>query len=562
MISLLLAASLLLTACQPTGGDALNADGITVVSAQRIVTLDEAAPEVTALAFDDEGVIVALGETATLLDAYDGAEHVDLGEVSLIPGLIDAHGHLLNLGMTRLQADLVGAASLDETLQRLQQHEASLPAGAWLLGRGWDQNDWPEKGFPTRQDLDALFPERPVWLRRIDGHAGWANSVALATISEDLSGDWQPEGGYIQRDEMDQPSGILVDSAMAMIDQQVPPPSAELVDQALDLALAETARYGLTGVHDAGTAWPVLQRYLQREREGRLPLRIYAMADGASETFDRLCEAGPLGSPNGRVYARSVKLYADGALGSRGAALIKPYSDAPGTRGLLFHADQALTELVTKAMGCGLQLNTHAIGDDANRQVLSAYDQAMESVPGHPGRHRIEHAQIIRIADIARLRQLGLIASMQPTHATSDMPWAEDRVGPQRILGGYAWRRFLSARVPLALGSDFPVESANPLLGIYAAVSRQDLEGQPAGGWYPEQRLQIEEALRGFTLDAAYAAYMEDAVGSLSVGKRADFVALDRDLLATPVAEIPAIQVVSTWLDGEQIYPELQARED
>lgn len=544
----------LLSACQQSTPPAVTDVGVTLVKAQRIYTMNPDQPLVEALVYDQQGQILAAGKQQQLAAQYASAEIKDFGQATIIPGLIDAHGHLFNLGLTKMQADLVGAQSLEEALQRLQRHATDLPADAWLLGRGWDQNDWPEQIFPTAADLDELFPDRPVWLTRIDGHAGWANSAAMAMAERDLSGEWQPEGGFIMRDDEQQANGIFIDGAMSLIAGTIPPPDQALMSRAVDLAVAETSRYGLTGVHEAGTPWSVLQLYLQRSREGHLPIRIYAMADGANETLARLCETGPINDDSGHVIARSVKLYADGALGSRGAALLEPYSDAPETKGLLFHQDQSLLALVTKAMGCGLQVNTHAIGDAANRQVLEVYADAMKQVPDHVGRHRIEHAQIVQVEDISRFRELDLIASMQPTHATSDMPWAEQRVGSKRILGAYAWQRFLSAQVPLALGSDFPVESANPLLGLYAAVSRADLKGEPMEGWYPEQRLDIEQALAGFTRDAAFAAFMEDQVGQLKTGYRADFVVLNQDLLQIAAEEILQTEVLSTWLDGEQIY--------
>lgn len=552
-----------LSACDQTqdshddviGNNASGPSGAMTLFIQATIhTLDQAQPQVDAMAINREGRIVALATSAELKAAYPDAQVHDLQGATVVPGLIDAHGHLLNLGMGRMRVDLAGADSKAEILRRLREHAAALPEGAWLMGRGWDQNDWPEQVFPSKHDLDAAFPQRPVWLRRIDGHAGWANSAALSQVSRDLSGDWQVAGGLIQRNEQGEPSGIFIDGAMALIDQAVPPPSAREMNQALDLALAETARLGLTGVHDAGASWPTLQMYLRYSERGQLPIRVYAMADGDGETLRQLCANGSVEDVAGRVISRSVKLYADGALGSRGAALQAPYSDAPETSGLLFHRDEALTALVKRAMACGLQVNTHAIGDAANRQVLEAYALAMDEVVDHVGRHRIEHAQIVQLDDIPMFKELGLIASMQPTHATSDMPWAEERVGPQRILGGYAWRRFDEAGVRLALGSDFPVESADPLWGIYAAISRQDHVGQPQGGWYADQRLSAYEALKGFTLDAAYAAFMEDEVGSLSVGKRADFVVLDRDILNIPADQILQTQVLATWLDGQPVY--------
>jgi predicted amidohydrolase YtcJ len=545
---------LALNACTENTGQSPSGDGLVRINAAHIYTMNPQQPEVDSLVYDAQGKILETGSRQALAEQYPDAEVIDFDNQTIIPGLIDAHGHLYNLGVTKMQADLVGAESLEAALERLQEHAQTLPEGSWLLGRGWDQNDWPGQEFPTNGDLDALFPDRPVWLRRVDGHAAWANSAAMAQVKQRLEGDWQPDGGLIMRNEDGVPNGIFIDGAMDLVDAAVPVADEELMERALDYALEETARFGLTGVHEAGTSWPLLQLYLKRSREGRLPLRVYAMADGANETLARLCEMGPIEDESGRVLARSVKLYADGALGSRGAAMIEPYTDAPETKGLLFHKNQALLSLVAKAMGCGLQVNTHAIGDAANEQVLDTYQDAMEQVPNHLGRHRIEHAQVVQVSDISRFRELGLIASMQPTHATSDMPWAEQRVGAERILGAYAWQRFISAAVPLALGSDFPVESANPLFGLYSAVARSDHEGMPEEGWYPEQRLSIEQALAGFTRDAAYAAFMENEVGQLKAGLRADFVVLDENIMAMEPEEILSLDVMSTWIDGAAVY--------
>jgi predicted amidohydrolase YtcJ len=533
---------------------------VTLISNARVYTFDPGDTVILAgaLAFSSAGEILAIGDREPMEQSFPTARRLDLGGLTVLPGLIDAHGHLFGLAQSLTQADLVGTASKAEAIARLREFEAALPEGAWLLGHGWDQNDWPDKVFPGRADLDAEFPDRPVWLERIDGHAAWANTLAIAAArrvaDRDLSGDWQPAGGFIHRDGHGAPSGIFVDAAMDLILPAVPAATPELLDGALDRATRMLASLGLTGVHDPGVNRSVIELYRAKIAADAMPLRIYAMADGAGETLDWLCANGPLDDPSGRLQMRAVKLYADGALGSRGAALLADYADAPGNAGLLFAPDDALQEQMRRVLSCGLQLAVHAIGDRANRQVLDAYERLLPDFPQNPGRHRIEHAQVLDPADVPRFATLGVIAAMQPTHATSDMYWAEERLGAQRLAGAYAWKSLADSGAILAFGSDFPVERPNPMLGIHAAVSRQDLAGWPEGGWQPQELLTRQQAIRAFTLDAARAAFMEDSVGSLETGKRADFIVLDRDPLQVPVEEIPAVQVLQTWVDGEPVF--------
>lgn len=536
-------------ALEPTASD------VHVLHNAVIHTVDRNAPRAQALAFDASGEILAVGSDQDVLAAYPDAEARDLEGRTVIPGLIDSHGHLSGLAVSLSRAQLAGTTSLEDVLERLQAYEKSLDEDDWLLGRGWDQNDWPVTAFPTAADLDAVFPDRPVWLRRIDGHAGWANSAALAMADRDLSGDWQEEGGFIHRDANGQPTGILVDGAMRAIESAVPEVSGIVFDEGLGLAIDLMLSLGLTGVHDPGVGRGVVEHYLRRIDSGDFNTRVYAMTDGAGATLDWLCDRGTIDHPSGRLLMRATKLYGDGALGSRGAALLQDYSDDPGNRGLLFLSAEEMTERVDRVLGCGFQAGIHAIGDRGNRVVLDALEAGMARHPDNPGRHRVEHAQVLTAEDLARLTELDVIAAMQPTHATSDMYWAEDRVGPERIRFAYAWRALLDSGARLALGSDFPVEAVNPMLGLYASVARQDLEGWPEGGWYPDQSITRAEALQGFTLDAAYAAFMEDRVGSLEAGKRADFVILDRDLMTVPEAEIASTRVLETWLDGKRAWP-------
>ncbi len=527
---------------------------VTVLTAARIHTMDAALPRATAMAFDDTGRILALGEAAKLRQRYPDARRLDVGEATVIPGLIDAHAHVSGLGMTHVTADLVGTRSREEVRQRLREFAATLPKDAWLVGRGWDQNDWPEKRFPTAADLDAAFPDRPVWLERVNGHAGWANSAALRAVKRDLAGDWQPDGGRIERDAKGQPTGILVDAAMALVEEARPPLDEATAERVLALGMKDAVEHGLTGVHDAGIPLAELERYRRLADRGEMPLRVTAMAAGDGDALAKLCRDGLYRHPSGRLQMRTVKLYADGALGSRGAALLADYSDDHGNRGLMLTSPADLLRIANKAKSCGVQVATHAIGDRGNHEVLQAYAKALGNAASGDHRWRIEHAQVLAADDLPQLARMHVIASMQPTHATSDMPWAEDRVGPRRIVGAYAWRQLRDSGARLAFGSDFPVESVDPRLGLYAAATRTDAEGQPSGGWMPQEKLTAFEALRAFTLDAAYAGFAENEVGSLVAGKRADFVVVAEDPLSLDPSKLASLTVQATYVDGKAVY--------
>ncbi|TYT27177.1 amidohydrolase [Luteimonas viscosa] len=533
--------------------------GETRLQAGRIHTSDPAVPVVESIVWDDGGRIVAVGSAAVLAARHPDARVIDVGVATVIPGLIDAHAHIVGLGVALTRVDLVGTRSRQEVLARLRAFAADLPDGEWLLGGGWDQNDWPEQAFPTAADLDAAFPDRPVWLRRVDGHAGWVNSAALRAVAARPQGaallaSGQPDGGLIVRDAGGRPTGVFVDEAERLVDAVVPAMDQADADRALTLALEAAVRNGLTGVHDMGTSRRDFEQLRRFADEGRLPLRISAYADGDADAFAWLCEHGPYAHPGRRVQMRGVKFLIDGALGSRGAALIEDYSDDPGNRGLLLVEPARFEQLARRAQGCGLQVATHAIGDRGNRIVLDTYSRVLGDAADSDPRWRIEHAQIMALEDIPRFAELGVVASMQPTHATSDMPWAQDRVGAERIAGAYAWRRFGEAGVRLALGSDFPVESPDPRLGLHAAATRQDREGHPEGGWLPDQVLSAAEALRGFTADAAWAHRDEALTGRLAPGLQADFVVLAQDPLAIDAAELHALEIRSTWVDGKPVF--------
>ena len=503
----------------------------------------------------DQGKVVATGNHAELASRAGDAKVIDGHGKTLLPGLIDAHGHVLELGYARNNVDLAGTKSLDEALAKVKAYAAAHPEAKWILGSGWNQEIWKLGRFPTAKELDTAVADRPVWLSRVDGHAGWANSAAIKLAGVDKASK-DPNGGRIERDAGGNPTGVFVDGATALIDAKVPPPTPQQKAAALDTALAEMASVGLTGVGDAGIDLANYRLYRQYADQHKLTARIYAMIRGTGDDFDTISKDGPLiGYGNDFLTVRAVKLFADGALGSRGAAMLAPYSDDPHNRGLLFLKPAELTAEIGKALGKGYQVAIHAIGDHANREVLDSYAAAYKTHPdGIARRNRVEHAQIVSLKDIPRFVPLQLIASMQPTHATSDMNMAEDRIGHERIKGAYAWQRFLKQGTIVAGGSDFPVESPNPFYGLYSAITREDHAGQPPGGWYPDQDMTPAEALRAFTLDAAYAEHAEKTLGTLEPGKWADFILIDHDIFKDPASKIWNTKVLQTWVGGKQVY--------
>ena len=503
-----------------------------------------------------DGKVRAVGNEDELraLATTEDIIEVDAQGNTLLPGLIDAHGHVMGLGFQELQINLAGIRSLEETLEQLKAYADANPELEWIIGRGWNQTLWKENRFPKAADLDQVIPDRPVWLSRVDGHAGWANSKAmqLAQVSSDTP---DPEGGKIIKDERGRPTGVFIDAAEGYVQQVVPEYTAQ--EQALALAAANNVlrSYGVTSVHDAGVGIQTWELYQEFASQGKLDIRIYGMISGAGSTFDALSVQGPMtGLYDDLLALRSVKLYADGALGSRGAALLSDYHDEPGNKGLLFVSQDEMNAMAEKVVSKGFQANIHAIGDAANRQVLDALAYAQEQHPNPDQRNRVEHAQIIELQDLPRFKELNIIASMQPTHATSDKNMAEDRVGSERIKGAYAWQTLLGQGTVVASGSDFPVESANPFLGLYAAITRKDIEGNPLGGWYANEAMTREQTLRSFTLDAAYAGFQEDVLGSLEEGKWADFIIIDRDIMRVEDSEIWQTEVLQTWVAGEPVF--------
>ncbi|QQM64989.1 amidohydrolase [Pseudoalteromonas sp. LC2018020214] len=496
------------------------------------------------------GKVVKLGSD-TLKDSYPDAKLIDAHGNTLLPGLIDAHGHVIGLGDNLSQLDVRGAKSVDEVTNKLKVFADNKQG--WIIGRGWNQELWADTRFPTAKDLDKVVNDRPVVLSRVDSHAIWVNSKALelAGITAQTKA---PEGGEIIKDEFGNPTGIFVDKAESLITQHMPAPSKQDISDSLDAAGKHLLSLGITSTHDAGidkTTWEV---YKERGDLGNLPLRIVAMLSGASPDLDTMLKAGRYHDKNDFMEIRSVKVYADGALGSRGAALIEEYADRPGHHGLMLETQEKLEALFTQSFKSGFSANTHAIGDKANKVVLDAYQNVFKKTGGILLRNRIEHAQIVTTDDIPRFKALKIIPSMQPVHATSDMHMAEQRLTEKQLSGAYAWQTFLQQGSVVAAGSDYPVELANPFDGLYSAITRMDHNKLPENGWRASEVLSREDALRAFTLGGAYAAHQEFKVGSLEKGKWADFILIDKDYFKVPVEEIYKTNVLQTWVAGKLRY--------
>lgn len=524
-----------------------SADSTIVFTARRIYTMDPKCPVAQAVAWK-HGKIVAVGSRGEVLAATDGDVVVeDFPDSIIVPGLADSHGHLAALGRALSVVSLEGAKHEGEVLERMKVAPRSAFQGDWLLGRGWDQNDWPGQAFPNRAALDEAFPDTPVMLTRVDGHAAWVNGAALkrAGLTAKTA---DPPGGRILRDASGAPTGVLIDNAIDLVTAKLQAPTEAQLQQRLKLALETCARLGLTQVHDAGMDLRTLRLLQSWDLFGVLPVRVYAMADAQHQReAEEFLGQGPFVGRH--VELRAVKLVLDGALGSRGAALHEPYADAPGERGHLLLAPEVFSARARAFSERGFQVAVHAIGDLTNELVLETLKDLDPKL-----RHRVEHAQVLQAADVGRFARYGLIASFQPTHATSDMPWAPARLGPERTKLAYAWRSVLETGAHVTFGSDFPVESPNPLLGLYAARTRRDVNGAPKEGWLPEQTLTGEQALAGFTTGAAWASFAEGARGMLKVGFDADLVVLPVDPVSDAPERLLDAKVQLTVVGGVDVY--------
>ena len=497
-----------------------------------------------------DGKVVKTGPDS-LKNSFPGATLIDANGKTLLPGLIDAHGHVIGLGENLSQLDVRGAKSVDEITAKL--NEFAKGKEGWIIGRGWNQELWSDTRFPTAADLDKVVSDRPVILSRVDSHAIWVNSKALelANINADTPA---PAGGEIIKDEFGKPTGIFIDKAETLVTQHMPATSAQSVSNALDAAGKHLLSLGITSTHDAGIDKTTWQVYKQRAELGTLPLRIVAMLSAASPDLNMMLKAGRYQDAQDFLSIRSVKIYADGALGSRGAALIEEYADRANHFGLMLETQQKLEQLFTLTFKSGFSANTHAIGDRANKIVLDAYQNVFKQTGGILLRNRMEHAQIVSPEDIPRFKTLKIIPSMQPVHATSDMHMAEQRLTDKQLKGAYAWQTFLEQGSTIAAGSDYPVELSNPFDGLYSAITRMDHNQLPENGWRASEVLSREDALRAFTLGGAYAAHQEFKLGSLEQGKWADFILVDQDYFKVPIEQLYKTQVLQTWIAGTLRY--------
>ena len=509
-----------------------------------VYTVDEEFSKACCIAVSG-GKIVGVGENADLFEDFKTDSLIDAEGKTIVPGIIDAHCHFYGLGLNQQVVDLVGAKSLEEALERVVAFQKEHPSNH-IQGRGWDQNDWENKEFPTKKELDKLFPDIPVVLQRIDGHAYWVNQAALDLANIDRS--TEVDGGTIVKDNKGNPTGILVDGPMTLIDAVLPQPTRAMQIQALKDAEQICFDNGLTTVNDAGLDRSVIELIDSLQQAGELNIRVYAMVSNTPGNLDHFLNKGIIKTD--KLNVCSIKVYGDGALGSRGAALREPYSDHPGHFGAMITPAEELESLAERIAATDYQMNTHAIGDSANIAVLRAYKKALQGKENR--RWRVEHAQVISPVDFDYFKE-GIIPSVQPTHATSDMYWAEDRLGEERIHGAYAFKTLLDKAGIVALGTDFPVEQVSPFLTFYAAVARQDLEHYPEGGFQMKDALSREETLKGMTIWAAYSNFEEDEKGSIQVGKKADFTFLSHDVMTIPVDSIPYIKAEQVFVGGKKV---------
>ena len=519
-----------------------NVKGYTFDKNERLITFDSVLIK--------NGKVADIGTNLT----SSAAEKIDGQGKVMLPGLIDGHAHFMGLGINLLQVNVRGIKSAELTAQKAAQYAQLNPKLQWITGRGWNQELWDNKQFPTARDLDKYIDTKPVVLKRVDGHAVWLNTKAMALAgitSETVS----PKGGEIIKDINGEPTGVLIDNAENLVWSKMPSQNASQQSLAFDKANEHLLSLGITSVHDAGIDHDTYHYFKQQQAENKIKVRLYAMLGASDPHLETMLNKGVVQDQQDKLFIRSVKIYGDGALGSRGAALLEPYQDAPQKKGLLVTQPDKLRTLYNQIFSKGFQINIHAIGDRANQIALNEFQHAYADFPLAPKlRNRIEHAQVVHIDDIPRFKELAVLPSMQPTHATSDKNMAENRIGKKRLKGAYAWQTFLKQGSKVVSGSDFPVELANPFFGIHAAVTRQDRDNQPEAGWLSHESLTVEQALKSFTLDAAYGGHQERVLGSLEKGKWADFILVDQDIMTIDKKDIWKTQVIETWIAGKLMY--------
>ena len=556
----LLRTYLVAAALAPALASAQSAD--LILRNGRIYTVDDAKPFGTALVVRGDRVIFVGSDAEAATFAGKSTRVIDLAGFTVLPGFADAHIHVLGVGQALREVNLVGVTTYEEVVSRTVARSRDTKPGEWILGRGWDQNLFPSREFPTHEELSRALPNNPVVLTRIDGHALLANAKAMA-LAGVTAKTKDPAGGRIVRDASGNPTGVFVDNAKELVERAVPPSSHDELKKALVAAVDDLNSWGLTSAQDPGEGPSVTGIYEELARANALNIRSYVMlsdpdvSDAASwaKSKNPFIRRGPQSALyNGHLWIRAIKLYADGAMGSRGAALLAPYSDDPGNTGLLVSTPEHIEGTAEMALKNGFQVNVHAIGDRGNRNVLDAFETALRKFPRADHRFRIEHAQTLSPSDIPRFEKLGVIPSMQSSHQTSDMGWIERRLGPVRVKGAYAWRSLLETGVIIPNGTDAPVERVNPFITFHSAVTRQNPDNQPAGGWYPEQKMTREEALKSMTIWPAFAAFQEKTMGSLTPGKYADFVILSQDILRVPETDIMKTAVIGTFVGGKAVY--------
>ena len=519
-----------------------------------IYTLDLNNPIANALVIKSNKIIYVGDEEKALEFKDTNTTVIDLNGKTVIPGLVDAHAHIAGLGKALMNLNLVGTKSFEEIVGLAKEAAQKSHKDKWIIGRGWDQNDWNIKVFPNHKILSDISPNHPALLTRVDGHAALANEKALE-IAGITSTTKNPSGGQIIEDDKGNPTGVLIDNAIDLVTKHIPSPTKDEIKKRILEAQESCFKFGLTQVHDAGISEDEFEAFMELGKEGKLKMCVYAMVYPNTDLYKRLIKDGPIVDMfGGKFTLRAIKMLADGALGSRGALLSKPYSDKPGAKGLLLMPVEYMQKISDEGIKAGFQIAIHAIGDAGNTKVIDIFENSLKKIKVDDPRLRVEHVQIIKSEDIKRMKDLNLIASMQPTHCTSDMPWVPKRLGSERSKWAYSWKSIINTGIHFASGSDFPVESNDPLLGIYAAVTRQKTDGTPEGGYNPFEKLSRLQAIESFTKGAAYASFEENKKGIIKEGMLADFTVLSKDIFKIPDKEILNTEVLMTLIDGEIVY--------